>query len=90
MRGTDLILIDEPKPEEALSATQRYAANDWFDHPLQPAKRQAARRNCPHYPAYSACTKTIWSVICSAQEPWEVVFFPTIAETDELHEIETI
>jgi len=24
------------------------------------------------------------------QEPWEVVCFPAIAETDELHEIETI
>ena len=25
-----------------------------------------------------------------AQEPWEVVRFPAIAETDEVHEIETI
>jgi hypothetical protein len=34
-RGADIILIDDPlKPEEALSATQRQAANDWFSHTL--------------------------------------------------------
>src|ERR1700749_3372766 len=34
-RGANLIVIDDPlKPEEALSQTQRQAANDWFDHTL--------------------------------------------------------
>ena len=34
-RGADLIIIDDPlKPEEALSQTQRRAANEWFDHTL--------------------------------------------------------
>ena len=34
-RGADIIIIDDPlKPEEALSQTQRRAANDWFDHTL--------------------------------------------------------
>ena len=34
-RGADIILIDDPlKPEEALSDTQRQAANDWFSHTL--------------------------------------------------------
>src|SRR5436190_11772490 len=34
-RGADLIVIDDPlKPEEALSQTQRQAANEWFDHTL--------------------------------------------------------
>src|SRR5271166_2895051 len=34
-RGADLIVIDDPlKPEEALSQTQRRAANEWFDHTL--------------------------------------------------------
>jgi hypothetical protein len=32
-RGADLIVIDDPlKPEEALSQTQRQAANEWYDH----------------------------------------------------------
>jgi hypothetical protein len=34
-RGADIIIIDDPlKPEEALSQTQRRAANDWYDHTL--------------------------------------------------------
>src|SRR3984893_15929361 len=34
-RGADIILIDDPlKPEEALSDTQRQAANEWFNHTL--------------------------------------------------------
>lgn len=31
-RGADILIIDDPmKPEEAISDTQRAAANDWFD-----------------------------------------------------------
>ena len=34
-RGADIIIIDDPlKPDEALSQTQRRAANEWFDHTL--------------------------------------------------------
>ena len=34
-RGADMIIIDDPlKPKEALSQTQRRAANEWFDHTL--------------------------------------------------------
>jgi hypothetical protein len=34
-RGADLIVIDDPlKPEQALSQTQRRAANEWYDHTL--------------------------------------------------------
>jgi hypothetical protein len=34
-RGADIIIIADPlKPEEALSQTQRHAANEWFDHTL--------------------------------------------------------
>ena len=34
-RGADVIVIDDPlKPEEALSQTQRQAANEWYDHTL--------------------------------------------------------
>ncbi len=32
--GADIIIDDPLKPEEALSQTQRQAANDWFDHTL--------------------------------------------------------
>jgi len=34
-RGADFIIIDDPlKPDEALSESQRSAANQWFDHTL--------------------------------------------------------
>src|SRR5260370_28838620 len=34
-RGADIVIIDDPlKPEDALSQTQRQAANEWFDHTL--------------------------------------------------------
>jgi hypothetical protein len=43
-RGADLIVIDDPlKPEEALSQTQRQAANEWYDHTLY-ATRDVLRR----------------------------------------------
>src|SRR5262252_7242641 len=45
-RGADIIVIDDPlKPEEALSQTQRKAANEWFDNTLYSRlndKRQGA------------------------------------------------
>ncbi len=34
-RSADLIIVDDPpKPEEALSPTQRQAAIEWYDHTL--------------------------------------------------------
>ena len=34
-RGADIIIVDDPlKPEEALSQSQRQAANEWYDHTL--------------------------------------------------------
>ena len=34
-RGANISSTDDPlKPEEALSQTQRQAANDWYDHTL--------------------------------------------------------
>src|SRR5205814_1914184 len=88
-RGADIILIDDPlKPEEALSAAQRKAANDWFDHTLY------SRLNDKRHGAIVIIMQRlheddlIGHVL--AQEPWEVVRFPAIAETDEVHPIETI
>ena len=44
----------------------------------------------PSSSSCSGCTKTTSSVTSSAQEPWEVLSFPAIAEADEVHRIETI
>ena len=88
-RGAGIILIDDPlKPEEALSDAQRQAANDWFDHTLY------SRQDDKQYGAIVIIMQrlheddVVGHVI--AQEPWEVVRFPAIAEADEVHEIETI
>src|SRR6201993_1195690 len=88
-RGADIILIDDPlKPEEALSDTQRQAANEWFSHTLY------SRLNDKRHGAIVIIMQRLHEddlvghVL--AQEPWEVVRFPAIAEADEVHEVETI
>ena len=88
-RGADIILIDDPlKPEEALSDAQRKAANEWFDHTLY------SRLNDKRHGAIVIIMQRlheddlIGHVL--AQEPWEVLSFPAIAEADEEHRIETI
>src|ERR1700732_5142381 len=88
-RGSDIILIDDPlKPEEALSDAQRQAANEWFSHTLY------SRLNNKRHGAIVIIMQRLHEddlvghVL--AQEPWEVVRFPAIAEEDEVHQIETI
>jgi predicted phage terminase large subunit-like protein len=88
-RGADIILIDDPlKPEEALSQAQRQSANEWYGHTLY------SRLN-------DKCSGAIVIIMqrlheddlvghVLAQEPWEVLNFPAIAEADEVHRIETI
>src|SRR5712675_2133435 len=88
-RGADIILIDDPlKPEEALSDAQRQIANDWYDHTLY------SRQNDKQHGVIVIIMQRlheddlIGHVL--AQEPWGVLSFPAIAETDEGHRIETI
>ena len=88
-RGADIIVIDDPlKPEEALSQAQRKAANEWFDHTLY------SRLNDKQHGAIVIVMQRLHEddlvghVL--AQEPWEVLSFPAIAEADEVHRIETI
>src|SRR5258707_10701634 len=88
-RGADIILIDDPlKPEEALSEAQRQAANDWFDHTLY------SRLNDKRHGAIVIIMQRLHEddlvghVL--AQEQWEILSFPAIAEADEVQEIETI
>jgi hypothetical protein len=88
-RGADIILIDDPlKPEEALSDAQRQAANDWFDHTLY------SRLNDKRHGAIVIIMQRLHEDDLVGhvltQEPWEVLSFPAIAESDEVHEIETI
>jgi len=88
-RGADIILIDDRlKPEEALSDTQRQAANDWFDHTLY--SRQNDKRHGAIVIIMQRLHEDDLVGHVLGQEPWEVVCFPAIAEADERHEIDTI
>ena len=88
-RGADIILIDDPlKPEEALSDAQRKAANEWYDHTLY------SRLNDKRHGAIVIIMQRLHEDdlvgYVLAQEGWEVLSFPAIADADELHRIETI
>src|SRR6516165_8406778 len=81
-RGADLIIIDDPlKPEEALSQAQRRASNDWYDHTLYSRlndKLTGAIVLIMHRLHQDDLTAHVL-----AQEAWEVVRLPALAEADE-------
>ena len=88
-RGADIILIDDPlKPDEALSDAQRKTANDWFSHTLY--SRLNDKRSGAIVIIMQRLHEDDLVGHVLAQEPWEVVRFPAIAEVDEVHRIETI
>jgi predicted phage terminase large subunit-like protein len=88
-RGADIIIIDDPlKPEEALSDAQRKAANEWYDHTLYSRINDKRRGAIVIVMQRLHEDDLVGHVL--AQEPWEVVRFPAIAEADEVHEIERI
>src|SRR5438046_4786265 len=88
-RGADIILIDDPlKPEEALSDAQRKAANEWYDHTLYSRLNDKRRGAIVIVMQRLHEDDLVGHVL--AQEPWELVRFPAIAEADEVHPVETI
>ena len=54
-RGADIIIIDDPLKPEALSQTQRQAANDWLDHTLY--SRLNDHRRVLSFSSCTGCTK---------------------------------
>ena len=78
-----MIIIDDPlKPEEALSHSQRQAANDWFDHTLY--SRLNDTRSGSIIVIMHRLHEDDLAGHVMAQEDWEVVRFPAIAEDDEI------
>jgi hypothetical protein len=88
-RGADLIIIDDPlKPEEALSQAQRQTANEWYDHTLYSRlndKLAGAIVLIMHRLHEDDLTGHVL-----AQEAWDVVRFPAIAEDDEAQLVDTV
>jgi hypothetical protein len=88
-RGADLIIIDDPlKPEEALSQSQRRAANEWFDHTLYSRLNDKQQGSIVLIMHRLHEDDLVGHVL--AQEPWEVVCFPAIAEDDETQIVDTV
>jgi hypothetical protein len=65
-----------------LSQTQRQAANDWFGHTL--CSRPNDTRSGAIIVISTGCTRMILRGHVMAQEDWDVVRFPAIAEDDEI------
>ncbi|MBV9290577.1 MAG: phage terminase large subunit [Hyphomicrobiales bacterium] len=87
-RGADVIVIDDPmKPAEAMSARRRAAVNDWFDGTLYPRLNDKAKGAIVIVMQRLHEDDLVGHVL--AQEGWEVIRFPAIAEEDETHVIET-
>ncbi len=88
-RGADIIVIDDPlKPEEALSQTQRQAANEWYDHTLY------SRLNDKLTGAIVLIMHRLHEDDLAghvlAQEKWEVLRLPAIADEEEEHRVVTV
>jgi predicted phage terminase large subunit-like protein len=87
-RGADLIILDDPlKPDEALSAPRRNAVNEWYDNSL------VTRLNNKETGVIIVVMQRLHQDDLvghvMAQENWEVLSFPAIAEEDEIHLIES-
>src|SRR5712692_5146612 len=88
-RGADLIIIDDPlKPEEALSKVQRQAANEWFDHTLYSRLNDKQKGAIVLIMHRLHEDDLVGHVL--AQEPWEVVRIPAIADDDEAQLVDTV
>jgi predicted phage terminase large subunit-like protein len=87
-RGADIIVIDDPlKPEEALSEAHRQGANEWFDHTLYSRlndKRQGAIVLIMHRLHEDDLVGHVL-----AQEDWDILRLPAIAEDDESIAVDT-
>jgi len=85
-RGADIIIIDDPlKPDEAVSETQRNAANEWYDHTLY-SRLNDKRTGCIIIIMQRLHEDDMVGHVLE-QEQWEHVRLPAIAEEEETHVI---
>ena len=87
-RGGEYLILDDPmKPDEAVSETQRRAVNDWYDNTLYSRLNDKARGVIILVMQRLHEDDLVGHVL--AQEKWEVLSFPAIAEHDESFLIQT-
>jgi predicted phage terminase large subunit-like protein len=89
-RGADFIIIDDPlKPDEALSETQRNAANNWFDNTLY-SRLNDKNTGCIILIMQRLHEDDLVGHVLNQTGKWKVLRFPAIAEEDESYSIQTI
>lgn len=87
-RGADLIIIDDPlKPEDALSDTQRRAVNEWYDNTLYTRLNSKAQGSIIIVMHRLHEDDLVGRVL--AQESWQHISLPAIADQDEEYMIKT-
>jgi len=87
-RGADLIILDDPlKPDEARSEPRRTSVNLWYDNSLLSRLNDKAKGCIIIVMQRLHQDDLVGHVL--AQEGWEVLSFPAIAETDEVYIIDT-
>ena len=88
-RGADFIIIDDPlKPDEALSETQRNAANAWYDHTLY-SRLNDKNTGCIVLIMQRLHEDDLVGHLLGQGNKWKVLRFPAIAEEDETYAIQT-
>ena len=88
-RGADYIIIDDPlKPDEALSETQRNAANAWYDHTLY-SRLNDKKTGCIILIMQRLHEDDLVGHVLGQRNNWKVLRFPAIAEEDETYAIQT-
>lgn len=82
-RGGDIMIIDDPvKPDEAMSESQRDAANSWFDNTLYSRLNKKDSGGIVIIMQRLHLDDLVGHVL--PKEMWEVVSLPAIAEEDEI------
>ena len=88
-RGADFIIIDDPlKPSEAESEALRTAANEWFDGTLY-SRLNNKQTGCIILIMQRLHEDDLVGHVL-AQEGWEIVRFPAIAEESEEFVVDTL
>jgi len=87
-RGANFIILDDPlKPDEAVSGTLRQKANDWYDNTLLSRLNDKAT-SCIIIVMQRLHQDDLVGHVLD-QDDWEVLSFSAIAETEEVHRIES-
>jgi predicted phage terminase large subunit-like protein len=87
-RGADFLIIDDPlKPDEALSETQRNAANEWYQHTLY-SRLNNKKTGCIIIIMQRLHEDDLVGHVLQQGE-WTTLRFPAIAVEDETHLIKT-